>query len=264
MDTVIADMQQSQDFVLAGYESQSSGWYVGATVQAGNIANTSNFNAWWQGYNVSGAYSPPVPVPLALRAILPWMVHHQSSSHAATNVRIGLRNMRCYIQRADNGVWELIGSSAGVSGFNTPYSSLFGGSEAADIRTLDDGSVEVKAPNNPAMRFHGWWNAGRPAINPDNIRNVFVTIQGRLVVDDTNMPDDRSSADLGINVGADYYIDTSTNWPGPNAGVGVSRVKRLTNSWQSFSFITVTGVALDDPGGGSSEAQLRADPPPLD
>ena len=101
-------------------------------------------------------------------------------------------------------------------------------------------------------------------IDAADIDAVFVTVQARLVVDNPSLPDDRDAARLLFHVGADYYIDTNTNWTVPQPGVGVSRAKRVTNEWQAFSLATFSNVGIQEPGGGITEATFRAAPPPLE
>lgn len=250
-------MRSYNDFVLRGYENRSVGWYTGpGQVQLGNIPNLSNAPAWWLAQYPSRAGQ-------VLRAILPWIVLFDGTGNGAYNTRVHFRNFTLYIKSRSTKQWTMVGSSPGVGGFNTPKTTLFGGSEAENKRVNADGSVEIKPPSNTSLAWHGWWNAGRSTIDPYDVEAVFATVQARLTVDNPSLPDDRGSSQYGIHVGADYYYDAYTNWDVVNPGAGVSRVKRISNNWQAFNLMTFSDVGVQEPGGGISESAFRAAPPPL-
>ena len=259
LDTIVNDMKLRNDLVLRGYESKTAGWYVGpGYVQMGNQARTSNMPQWFK-----NAY-PHLINDNPLRAFLPWIVLFDGVGHAATNTRVHFRNVKAFYKSKRTGQWVSWGSSPGVSGYATPKIGLFGGTVREDKRVNSDGSVEVKPPTDPNLAWHGWWSRGRVPIDAADIDAVFVTVQARLVVDNPSLPDDRDAARLLFHVGADYYIDTNTNWTVPQPGVGVSRAKRVTNEWQAFSLATFSNVGIQEPGGGITEATFRAAPPPLE
>lgn len=259
VDTIVSDMRLMNDMVLRGYESRTVGWYVGPGYnQMGNIPKSSNTANWFK-----NAY-PYFINDNDMRAVLPWLVLFDGVGHAATNTRVQMRNLRAYYKSRRTGQWLSYGMTPGVSGFGTSKSDLFGGSMPEDKRTNADGSVEVKPPANTNYAWHGWWDRGRVSIDPTDIAAVYVTMQARLVVDDTSQSDDRGAARLLIQIGADYYPDTGSGWPGANPAVATSRAKRITNGWQSYNMMTFTDVGFQDPGGGISEAAFRAAPPPLE
>lgn len=251
-------MALRNDFPLRGFEDRTAGWAVGPGYNLmGNIPNTDN-TPWY--------FKQPHPDRLGqtLRAILPLLVLFDGSAHSATNTRVHFRNMRLYIKSRSTQQWVSYGVSPGVSGYNTQKTSLFAGSEAEDKRINADGSVEIKPPVNQALAWHGWWNLGRVSIQPNDIEAVFVTLQARLTVDNPALADDRAAAQLGIHVGADYYLDPSTSWDVIIPAVALSRTKRITNSWQAFSAMTFSDVGVQEPGGGITQAAFRAAPPPLE
>ena len=121
---------------------------------------------------------------------------------------------------------------------------------------------------NNFLVFHGW-SSGFSRIDGPDIGAVFLTLQARLVKDKDSGTDDRDRAKYLIHVGGDYYPETSTRasdlapayyFP----GIGLSRAKLVNNNWQAFSFSTIN-VGVEDPGGATlTEAELRANPPPLE
>lgn len=258
IDTIVSDMRKMNDLPLRGYETRTIGWYVGpGWNQMGNDPRTANTAKWFK-----DAY-PQLVNGNPLRAILPWTVLFDGVGHAATNTRVEMRDFRAYYNSKLTGRWVSLGVSPGASGYATPKSDLFGGSVPEDKRVRPDKSIEIKPPADRNYAWHGWWDNGRVPINPYDIAAVFVTLQARLVVDQPNRPDDRSEARLLLQIGADYYIDTKTNWKVPVPAVATSRSKRVTNDWQAFNVMTFSDVGEQDPGGGISEAEFRRHPPPL-
>jgi hypothetical protein len=89
-----------------------------------------------------------------------------------------------------------------------------------------------------------------------------VSLEARLILDDDSRDDDRDAARYLLHVGADYYpTDAPPEEMLPS--VGVSRAKMVTNDWQTFGMSTLSDVGRQEPGGGITEEELRADPPPL-
>jgi len=260
VDTVVADMRLRNDFVLRGYESFKYGWYVGpGDVQMGNNPSFSNSPTW------SIFYNNPAYAGAVAKAMLPWVVVFDGANHAASNTAVEMRNMRAYIKSRATGRWSALGGPTGVSGmyYGKPNTGLPALSDV-ELSSTETSTV-VKIHSNPGYFWHGWWEGGRVAINPNDIAAVFVTVQARTVVADPNKPDDRGSAQLGLQVGADYYLDTKMTFSeGYAPAVGIARTKNITGNWQAYSFTTFSDVGSQNPGGGITEAEFRAAPPPLD
>ena len=132
---------------------------------------------------------------------------------------------------------------------------------------LGGGAVSVLPPGTD-LHFHGWC-CGLRLPDPSDIAAIHITTQARLTVNNPGLPDDRPTARYLLQVGGDYYPDVTLNvnlfspdnW---NPGIGLSRSKLITNSWQSYSFTTINVGVQISPGASISEAELRANPPPLD
>lgn len=259
IDTIVADMRLRNDLKLRGYEDKTVGWYVGpGYTYLGNDPRMTNSPKWFKEafpQHINGRY---------MRALLPWLVIFDGVGHASKNTRVQMRNMRAYIRSRATGQWRSLGVSPGVSGYDTPKATLLSGNVPENKRTLGDGSVEVKPPSDPKLTWHGWWNLGRVAIDPADIEAVFVTVQARLTKDDPAGPDDRSTARLVLQVGADYYYDAKWQWTVGAPAVAISRSKRITPEWQAFNMMTFSDVGEQEPGGGITEAAFRASPPPLE
>jgi hypothetical protein len=76
--------------------------------------------------------------------------------------------------------------------------------------------------------------------------------------------DERWRAQLGLQVGADYYLEADTDYSGIAPNIGISRTKKLTDQWQAFSYTTLSDVGDQVPGGGITEGEFRSAPPPLE
>lgn len=258
--TVVADMRLKNDFVLRGYESYEYGWYVGpGETQMGNDPSFSNAPVWSE-YHDNPAYAGVVA-----KAILPWVVIFDGIGHAATNTAVELRNMRTYVKSRATGAWTSLGGPTAVAGvyYGKPSTGLPALSDVVLGATSTHATIQLH--ESSGYLWHGWWNEGRVAIQPNDLDAVFVTVQARTVLADPTRQDDRAAAQLGLQVGADYYLDTSTTYKeGYAPAIGISRTKKLTEAWQAFSFTTLSDVGAQNPGGGISEAALRALPPPLE
>jgi hypothetical protein len=260
LDTVVADMRLKNDFILKGYESFKHGWYVGpGETHMGNNSSYSNSPTW------SIFYNNPAYRGKSAKAMLPWVVIFDGVNNAASNVAVEMRNMRTYLKSRSTGRWTLIGGPSNVSGvyYGKPNTGLPASNEIVVNRTAT--SSAIKLPPNSGQFWHGWWGAGRLAINPADIGAFFVTVQARLVVADQAKPDDRHKAQIGLQVGADYYLDTVTTYRESYApAIGINRTKTINNNWQAYSYTTLSDVGSQQPGGGITEAALRAAPPPME
>jgi len=259
-DIIVSDMRMLNDFVLKGYESFKNGWYVGPGVNSmGNDPSFSNSPSW------SIFYQNPNYIGKVAQAALPWVVIFDGVDHAASNVAVEIRNMRTYIKSRASGKWVLLGGPVATTG--TYYGKPNTGLPALDEVVVSSSATSsaIKVPENRGYFWHGWWGAGRLSVDPTDIAAMFVTVQARMVVADASRADDRAKAQVGLQVGADYYLTTSSIYPEAYApAIGINRTRTITNDWQAYNFTTFSDVGVQDPGGGISEAAFRAAPPPME
>jgi len=259
-DVIVSDMSEINDFILKGYESFKNGWYVGPGVNSmGSDPSFSNSPSW------SIFYNNPDYVGKVAEAALPWVVIFDGVDHAASNVAVEIRNMLTYIKSKSSGTWVLLGGPSHTTG--TYYGKPNTGLPALDevVTASGTATTSIKVPEDRGYFWHGWWAAGRLSVNPSDIAAMYVTVQARLVVADPARPDDRAQAQVGLQVGADYYLTTTSIYPEAYApAVGINRTKTVTNDWKAFNFTTISDVGVQDPGGGITQAELRAAPPPLE
>jgi hypothetical protein len=120
----------------------------------------------------------------------------------------------------------------------------------------------VSATPQPTYCLHFWAKGVGPAqINAADVGAVFTTVDARLI---------GGNARYLLNVGADYYPAAGTTLAvgaGFNASVGQSKYIYLSPSWQAISFYTggpSATLATSKTGGGWTESQFQATPPPMD
>lgn len=260
IDTIVSDMRLRNDFVLKGYESFKTGWYVGPGENfMGNNPRYSN-NPTWSIY-----YDNPTYAGKVAKSALPWVVVFDGVNHSASNVAVEMRNMRTYIKSRSTGKWLSMSGPAGTSGtyYGKPSTGLPDKKETAIRQSADSSTVKLPADRN--YFWHGWGVSGHVAVDADDTDAIFVTVQARIVVADSSRPDDLALAQVGLQVGADYYLDAKSIYTeGYAPAIGISRTKTITRQWQAFNFATLSDVGNQQPGGGITEASLRATPPPME
>lgn len=142
-------MSLRDDLVMRGYEHQCVGWYTEPGYNMiGNLPNTDNAACYCKNYD-------PSTLGITLRAILRLLALFVGSEHTPSNTRAHMRHERLNMKSKSIGQWQSIGVSPVVSGYNTPKTTLFVGSETEDRRTNSDGSAGIKPPGNNAMAWHG-------------------------------------------------------------------------------------------------------------
>ncbi len=190
--------------------------------------------------------------------VLPWFVTFEGEGNSARNTRIEMRNLRMFI-RTDDGEWKRLVDVDTYDGIECDqHGDYYNCPQVARVQAHDNSASSLPIPG---LNMHGWWDS-RVRIDSHSIDAMVVSLEARLVVNDENRGDDRGDAKYLVHVGADYYPSDA-----PPSGrlipVGVSRAKMVTNEWQTFALTTLSDVGKQEPGGGISEEELRANPPPL-
>ncbi|MEZ5741440.1 MAG: hypothetical protein R3E68_19785 [Burkholderiaceae bacterium] len=253
VDVMIDDMRLMNDLPLKNV-NPAYGWAHGpGFVMMGNDPRGTNTPDWWKASNpglVNDNYLP---------RMLPWAVMFEGVGNAASNTRVQVRNLRAYVLSKSTGQWQLTHSADSMDGTDCPQTgNYFECTTSMDTRPESSGGSSIKP--RPGMNAHGWFG-GRALINGPDIAAVFVTMESRLVVDNPQGPDDRNAAKFLFHVGADYYHADHVTVLMP--AVAISRSKQISNEWQAFNMTTFSDVGLQEPGGGITQAQLRANPPPI-
>ncbi|MGE0799931.1 MAG: hypothetical protein AB7G13_23200 [Lautropia sp.] len=250
---MLSDMSRMNDMTLKGV-NPSYGFAKGpGFVIMGNDPRGTNTPDWYKAqypWMVNGNY---------WNFLLPWFVIFEGQENAAYNTRIHLRNLKAYTKSRATGAWTQVTSTQSADGILCPQgSNYFHCQTSATITSEPSGGVS----SLPQVGFnlHGWYG-GFKEINGPDIAAVITTMQARLITNGAN--DDRAQARYMAQVGADYYPaarSADTVLP----AVGMSRAKMLTSEWQSITMTTLSDVGSQEPGGGITTAELRANPPPLE
>jgi hypothetical protein len=258
LDTIVADMRERNDFVLRGYEGEAYGWYVGpGETLMGNNPTFRNSD-FWSAFGNNSSY-----IGSTANAMLPWLAVFDGVNHAAANVAVEFRNMRVYVKSRSSGQWDLLGGPSKATGINYGKPGTGLGPQDETVIASSGTASTIMMGSDSRYFWHGWWDENKKSINPYDIGAFFITIQARLAVGNSGS-DERANAELGLQVGADYYLETSTEYGETAPAIGISRTKKLTNEWQAFSYTTFSDVGAQVPGGGITEAEFRSAPPPLE
>jgi hypothetical protein len=259
LDTIVGDMRELNDFKLRGYENEAYGWYVGpGSTHMGNNATFRN-SPHWSTFGNDSSYTGTTA-----QAMLPWLAVFDGVNHNASNVAVEFRNMRTYYKSKSSGEWRLLGGPAKATGTVYGKAGSGIGPRGDTVVNSTETTSTIRMGDDSRTYWHGWWDIGVKSIEPWDIDAFFVTIQARLVVADPSGGDQRGQAELGLQVGADYYLETTTDYASIAPNIGISRTKKLTGDWQAFNYATLSDVGTQIPGGGITEAALRGGPPPLE
>ncbi len=192
--------------------------------------------------------------PDGWNAVLPWgQVYTDEQGNESTNTRFQIRNLQLwYLSKTDDS-WKKWSSSSDISGANYAEDFQNDTNIPADIRDENGNGGGISSTLIEGYNFHFWDNTGRVVIDPDDIAGIWASLESRLIVNDSNEPDDRSEARLMMSAGADYWENTTVQWDQwkTNGDIFIGRFRYLTSEWQTFHAHTLT------------ETQLKDNPPPL-
>jgi len=232
--TIIDDMTLSPDAPLHGTEAMS--WGLGEASPQPMPAPAKNFlGQWWE-------------------AMTDWgQVYIPRSGSTATNTRCQIRNVTTKLLRT-NGTWETVQSSAfGGSAYVEDFANNTNKDAGARDESSNGGglSVIVGVGDWAGYNYH-FYTSGRAFVDVNNIVGVFTTCEARLIMSDTGGTDDRANCKNLLQMGSDWWLNTTTGWLpdwSANSGIGGSRSKWVTSDWQSYSMCSLT------------PAQIAANPP---
>jgi hypothetical protein len=235
VDTLISDMSEMNDLPLKDVNPKYGFSRGPGYVLAGTNSGGANF-------------------------LLPWFVQFEGEGNSASHTRVQIRNMRMFMKSRSTGEWSRLNDSDSFSGIQCDQgSNYFHCPQQAQVR--EDGESASTLPLSN-LNLHGWWG-GREPIEGWDVSAIVISLEARLVKDREDGVDDRAKAKYLLHVGGDYYPSDASQDRILEA-VGVSRSKLVTNDWQTFALTTLNDVGLQEPGGGISSDELRADPPPME
>jgi len=216
--------------------------------------------SWGEGN--AGIENMPVPAKNHngdwFKAVTNWgQVYIPRSGSAATNTRCQIRNVVTKLLRKD-GTWIQVqlGGPAGAA-FREDFAN--NASIDAGIRneSANGGGASVKVGVGAwtGHNFH-FWTADSPRANIDikNIVAVYTSCEARLITDDPNKPDDRSTCKNLLQMGGDWWLNKEIGWKpdwSANSGIAGGRSKWVTTEWQAYSMCTLkpAQILLNPPCG---------------
>jgi len=259
---IIDGMTENND---AAADGMTAPWALatgGGALVMGNIPRGTNTPTWWD------------PADASLQGTAWWYCAHawfqllEGVGNTATNTRVVISPLRMYALSKTYGTWTPLQVDLPLYNMVFLRDSYEPGSYTLNEESRSNDYVSLKIDNDNIL-IHGWSTGGFASITPDDVDAIVVFARAKLELDDDQGTDDRDDSVYLLGLGADYYpdVDSSVDDFAPetyNPGVGLSRLKRVTEDWQTFGFVTIeaTGVA-QDPGGGITVAELEAAPPPL-
>ena len=264
--TVIDDMGGPNDAPLLGVRPHR--WAVDpvpAQIAMGTDTRGCKAPAWWLQSGANQAYKDCEP----WTAFVQWFVVFEGEGNSADNVRVQVRQPRAWYLHKTDEQWKPLSTTDTTSWFLATKDDITWVDQPMDIQRSGRQDLAFLVERQAAFSYHGLAGSGPVDISQavPHIKAIFTTVQARLVVDDPSRPDDIEQAVWLLQSGADYYPDTAAHAAQVlPPGVGLSRSKRLTRQWQSFSFATLANARQDytGPARALSPEAFSANPPPFE
>lgn len=184
--------------------------------------------------------------PLDWFAMIPWgQVYRDTKPFRASNTRIQLRRFQAWhLDSNDNWVkWMETSDIFGKHYYEDYRDDL---NVNAEIRSEDSGGISVSFRDG--YNFHFWAKNGRTSMDPSDIKGVWISLEGRLILNDPNMEDDRSQANFLLGIGGDYWRSLTVEWDNfqSSGDIAIGRMRYLSNDWESFNMHTLTSEQLEN------------------
>lgn len=245
--TALADMKAPHEVVPSGVGEQI-GWKRRADVGANTEPYGAAIPAYWKGKRYA-----------EWRAMLPWFVIYEGEpSNPAVNVEVEVSGIECWVLLQSTRRWVLAGAGA-----RPAWDSIYAPNAVDRLAAKAVGQVaEAAVRYTPAQQAMVHGGLGQLAVpwhdGAADIRALYVSARHRLTVKDPAQADDRGVANLGLQVGLDYYP-----WVGaklsdleaayvPAAGLG--RFLKVSPEWRYSSLV------LRKAGVGESELLTQSLP----
>lgn len=214
-----------------------------------------------------------------------WVAYRLVGDNPYANVRLQFRNFECWFLRESTGIWERVNNPDEMWADYYDGAILnFGNGQTPQRPAREGGGIEFKMPDpSVGTNIHGGaaddYHTNISAYNGD-LANIAITMEMRLVLDDTNGVNDMDTARIGVSVGGDYNYSAT----GPDdrrtvyapytyrPAIGGSRFKMVTDQWQRITFSPIltsnTQSTLDTAQSSFAdrmvaEADFISNPPPF-
>lgn len=203
IDDIKADMQNNEATLL---NAPNVGWATKAYIGMGGASRGDATPAWWTPDNLTYKSS------IGWGAITPWFVIYPGVGNTATNVRVKVYEILIHMLDKTTNKWVKLDTGLGKPAWANNFDfSLVTPLGAANTRIESDGNLSFKLSDG-FYPIHGAFNRLDISqyIDPLNIAAVFVHVKTQLILDDPLGVDDRVSAQLLLDIGADYYPSMTT------------------------------------------------------
>jgi len=175
-----------------------------------------------------------------------WYVLMEGQNNTSTNTRVQVKNLRMYFLSNQTKTWTLFDFAA------APWTDMW----TAPFNETNTKNTGTLLRPVGADFYHGY-GSKKPLTNPTDIRATFVAMEFRLVKTDASKPDDTAAARYVLDVGGDFWPDTTIKWPYA-PGIGNGRMLQATTSWRTATMY-VPNIAM-----GATLNEANTYPPPLD
>ena len=210
IDAIKADMQLNEARLLNVAETDPRTWLKRGMITMGGAPRGDATPTWWKPANLTYKSS------LSWNAITPWFVISPGMDNAAKNVRVKVYGITLHVLDKSTNEWKRFDTGsfgnptwARNQNFSGGRTKLLG---TADSRTEPDGTVSYKL-NSDSNAIHGgssMIDITKYISGPKNVAAVFVQLKTQLILDNPAGLDDRASAQILINVAADYYPEMTS------------------------------------------------------
>lgn len=202
-------------------------------------------------------------IPRGFRAFTVWgLLGEAAGAKVVSNVRVHLRGLRAYILGKTSGQWQLAQADLETRVAVLREKSIAEAEVAplAEVRAEADGGVSVAVGDGCSLVVSP--GSVRAPMDPKDVQAVLAIMEARLVLDDPQGLDQRDQASYLLGLAGDYWLDIPVGLSSPSTRglIGGGRFKHVSSEWRTFAFMTLE----DGNPHALSEAQLRANPPPLE
>jgi hypothetical protein len=182
-------------------------------------------------------------LPSGSRTLNGWLAVHRDSSqlNTALNVRVNIRNIRCYVHKPSNNTWVLVQTGLPTWSVSFDYSGGDGVYQDISPTHEADGSYSYAVPVGRGLHM----SLPAPGGSVTESNGVLCVVEARLLGADAGI------AKLGMAAGADFRDASGSGGSIEQSGHG--HLGLLTANWKAFDMLSSS----------LTDAQVRQNPPPL-